>query len=218
MRALLQTIWRFLFYKLTHAGEEKWRTLAICLILSGTLWFLRQMNKTYTTGMKVRLAFEYDPGRFAPQDPLPDAIWLNVTARGWPLAIAAYSPSRPRLVVRPALAGGFWMADSHKVRRYLQPRMPGVHINALQDPAEPYRFDSLVSREVPITVTLPGGRQAQGQVCFKGWAARLLRLPRARRLQEASAGERLTIPLSRLYPSKWADCFCKDEVELRIEN
>jgi hypothetical protein len=140
MRVFLRALWRFIYYKLTHVTEEKWRILTICLLLSSGLWFLRQMNKTYSTTLKVRLGFEYDATRHQPVKPLPNALWLRVTAKGWPLAAAAYSPGRPKLIVRPALERGYWMADSAKVRKYLSPKMPGVRIEGLRDEAEMYFF------------------------------------------------------------------------------
>jgi hypothetical protein len=139
MRAFFLALWQFVYYKLTHVTEEKWRVLAICLVLSAGLWFLRQMNKSYTTTLKVRVSFEYDAKRYKPESNLPAALWLRVTAKGWPLAMAAYSPRRPRLIIHPALEKGYWMADKEKVSRYLSPTMPGVQIEGFRD--EPTRIE-----------------------------------------------------------------------------
>ena len=217
MRAFLQALWRLIHYKLTHVTEEKWRILAACLLVSGMLWFLRQMNKTYTTGMKVRLSFEYDRARFVPLDPLPNAIWLNVTAEGWPLAIAAYSPTRPRLVVQPVLDKGYWMADADKVKRYLQPKLARVQINYLQELPQAYRFDSIVQRQVALEATLPDGRLAFGQLCYKGLSAQLLRLPRAHVLTEAPwDSTQFSIPTAALYDERWLPNFCQTRVGFTV--
>lgn len=217
MRAFLVAVWRFLHYKLTHVTEEKWRVLTICLMLSGSLWFLRQMNKTYTTGMKVRLSFEYDKGRFVPLQPLPDALWINVTAEGWPLALAAYGPGRARLVVRPALEKGFWIADADKVKRNLQPRMPRVQINYLQDIPQPYLFDSLMRRQVPIEVRLPSGRAGRALLCYQGLSRRLDSLPRLRILTEEPADTvSFTMPVHTLYGDKWDANWCEPEVRVEL--
>ncbi len=217
MRAFLLALWRLIHYKLTHVTEEKWRILAACLLVSGMLWFLRQMNKTYTTGMKVRLSFEYDRGRFVPLDPLPNALWLNVTAEGWPLAIAAYSPTRPRLVVQPVLDKGYWMADADKVKRYLQPKLARVQINYLQELPQAYRFDSIVQRQVPIEATLPDGRRAFGRLCYKGLSGQLLRLPRAHVLTEAPwDSTQFSVSTSSLYDEKWLPSLCQPRVAFSV--
>ncbi|MEQ8304460.1 MAG: hypothetical protein RIB47_13775 [Cyclobacteriaceae bacterium] len=48
-------------------------------------WFFNALNKDYSTNLKFPVNFNYDKARFIPVDPLPDAVFMNVSGNGWDL-------------------------------------------------------------------------------------------------------------------------------------
>jgi hypothetical protein len=173
MRAFFRDIFNWVYYKLTHAQEEKWRILAVALTLSAMFWFLRKMTKTYSTNMKVKMEIVYDMEQYVPLTPLPSSLWVNVTAQGWPLAIAAYSPNRPKIIVKPALHEGYFEVDNAIVTEKLRARFNQLTVNYLAQTPERYPFDSIVTRSVTIVSGLEQDTAIQwvGKVNVRGPSA-----------------------------------------------
>jgi|GEM_PF-4853090 len=137
LRGLVVAVWRLVYYKLTHVQEEKWRVLAGCLALSCSLWFLLQMNKTYSATLRVPLSFTYDRALYTPRQELPSALWLAVQAKGWPLALAKYGPKKLKVVVVPDLSLDVWRADTASLRAFVAKHLAGmdkVHMLYMPEP------------------------------------------------------------------------------------
>ena len=176
------------------------------------------MGKTYTTGMQVRLAFQYNKQRFVPKGKLPKTVWLNVTAQGWPLAVAAYGPTRPIMIIRPGLKEGYWRLNAAELKRQLQRRLSRVRINAVADTLPAVLFDSIISRQLPVQVVLAGGEVGRGYICYKGPSGKLAEFPRLYKASRDSLRlDGLSLPLRSLVPQAYARYICRGERLLQLK-
>ncbi len=70
---------------LFHFNRTNWKAVTLCVITALVFWFFNALNKDYSTNLKFPVNFNYDKARFIPVDPLPDAVFMNVSGNGWDL-------------------------------------------------------------------------------------------------------------------------------------
>jgi len=70
---------------LLRFDRTNWTALVLCLFAAVIFWVFTALNKTYSTNISFPLAFDYDGDRYAPAEPLPPKLIVNVSGNGWEL-------------------------------------------------------------------------------------------------------------------------------------
>ena len=74
-----------LLVNLFHFNRTNWKAVTLCVITALVFWFFNALNKDYSTNLKFPVNFNYDQARFVPVEPLPEAVFMNVSGNGWDL-------------------------------------------------------------------------------------------------------------------------------------
>jgi len=150
-----RTIQLIRWFTSPFSGSEQrsWWPVLVCLFAASTIWVLNALNKTYTTRISYPLTWEYDTTRYLPLQPLPPAVTVNVTGRGWKLL-------RKNLMVdvRPAEVRLGRLPDTRYVlgqalRPSLQSAMEGLQFNYVVTDTLWVQFDRLASRKLNLTLS-----------------------------------------------------------------
>jgi len=176
---LIADVWRFIVYKCTHAAEERWRTILACLLLSGTFWFLRSMNKEYTSTVAIKLKFQYNQSAWVPIDSLPTKIIANVSGSGWSVALLKIRPISPVLVYKANIEEGNLMLSPTMAKKQLIPLLFRTQVNYIIEDERTIRFDSIISLQATLPIRLIArvdSSLATAQVCIKGPSLRISNL------------------------------------------
>lgn len=57
----------------------------MCLLTALVFWFFNALNKDYSTNLRFAVNFQFDQERYVPVEPLPKAVFMNVSGNGWDL-------------------------------------------------------------------------------------------------------------------------------------
>lgn len=68
-----------------HFNRTNWKAVALCFLAATVFWFFNALNKDYSTNLRFRVNFEFDKGKYIPVEPLPSAVFMNVSGNGWDL-------------------------------------------------------------------------------------------------------------------------------------
>lgn len=70
---------------LFHFNRTNWKAVSLCFLAAMVFWFFNALNKNYSTNLRFAVNFEFDEDRFIPVNPLPEAVFMNVSGNGWDL-------------------------------------------------------------------------------------------------------------------------------------
>lgn len=196
----------FVYYKLTHPSEERWRAVAVCLALSGIFWFLRAMARPaqYVVPFEVRL--KYDRRKyFLPEQPEGD-FKASVTGKGWTLAGMWASLHSTPVFYRPELHKGYYEFRPDRIEEYLENRFRGVRVNYVEVPQQEFPVDSMVSRTLPVRFDSGAGTafHKTAGVCYFGPSAQVENFPRVIDLSQAKTHENI----KSVFPEPWQEYIC----------
>lgn len=68
-----------------HFNRTNWKAVSLCFVAATVFWFFNALNKDYSTNLRFKVNFEFDRDRYIPVDPLPAAVFMNVSGNGWDL-------------------------------------------------------------------------------------------------------------------------------------
>ncbi len=70
---------------LFHFNRTNWKAVSLCFLAAMVFWFFNALNKNYSTNLRFAVNFEFDESRYVPVDPMPSAVFMNVSGNGWDL-------------------------------------------------------------------------------------------------------------------------------------
>ncbi|MEQ9413525.1 MAG: hypothetical protein RIF39_06825, partial [Cyclobacteriaceae bacterium] len=70
---------------LFHFNRTNWKAVTLCLLTALVFWFFNALNKDYSTNLRFAVNFQFDQERYVPVEPLPKAVFMNVSGNGWDL-------------------------------------------------------------------------------------------------------------------------------------
>lgn len=70
---------------LFHFNRTNWKAVTLCLLTALVFWFFNALNKNYSTNLRFSVNFLFDQERYIPVEPLPEAVFMNVSGNGWDL-------------------------------------------------------------------------------------------------------------------------------------
>lgn len=70
---------------LFHFNRTNWKAVTLCLLTALVFWFFNALNKNYATNLRFSVNFLFDQERYIPVEPLPEAVFMNVSGNGWDL-------------------------------------------------------------------------------------------------------------------------------------
>jgi hypothetical protein len=88
-----------IFVNLFHFNRTNWKAVALCFIAATVFWLFNALNKTYSTLVRFPLQFEYDQGRYAAAQHLPETLPVNVSGNGWDLFRKTFGVKLPVLTL-----------------------------------------------------------------------------------------------------------------------
>jgi hypothetical protein len=94
-----------LIINLFRFDRTNWTALALSVIAASVFWVFTALNKTYSTNLTLGLQVTYDESRYAPAQPVPNKIAVNVQGIGWELLRKSLGQKVPVVTIaleRPA--------------------------------------------------------------------------------------------------------------------
>lgn len=70
---------------LLRFDRTNWKALALCLFAASIFWIFNALNKNYSANLALPLHVEFDASKYAPAEPLPPKLIVNVNGNGWEL-------------------------------------------------------------------------------------------------------------------------------------
>lgn len=86
-------------------NRTNWKAVALCLLAAVVFWVFNALNKNYSTNIRFPIQFDFDQRDFAPAQPLPTSLVINVNGNGWDLFRKYFGIRVPVLTIpldRPA--------------------------------------------------------------------------------------------------------------------
>ena len=133
--------------------QRSWWPVLMCFFAASTIWVLNALNKTYTTRISYPLSWEYDAKHYLPLQPLPPAVTVNVTGRGWKLLRKSLMVDVRPAEVRLGRLPGTRYVLGPALRPSLQSAMEGLQFNYVVTDTLWVQFDRLVSRRLNLTLS-----------------------------------------------------------------
>ncbi len=201
---------RFIYYKLTHPSEERWRAVMLCLALSGLFWFLRSMAKPASYVIPFQVKVKYDRKKyFLPEQTMTD-FKASVTAKGWALA-GMYSTLRSSPVIyKPELHTGYYKFRPSLISEHLQNRFRGIKVNYVVVPSREFPVDSMVSRQIPVEFASEEGRAYHKtlSICYFGPSRQVSNFPRQIDLTNVKTTGHPAGTVKSVFPKAWQEYIC----------
>ena len=166
------------------AGQEPsfYRAVTACLLAAGLFWQMNALNKTYTTRLSYPLAWHYDSAHYVPLRPLPAALPVSVTGKGWRLLRANLGWGLHPADLRPVPLPGTRYLPANAWRRGLQTALEDVQVNEWAGDTLRLTFDRYASRRIALGLPPDSARAYRATfspavVLFRGPASVVGALP-----------------------------------------
>ncbi len=82
---------------LFHFNRTNWKAVTFCFLTALVFWFFNALNKDYSTNLRFGVNFQFDQDRYIPVDPLPEAVFMNVSGNGWDLLRKSLGMNKPEM-------------------------------------------------------------------------------------------------------------------------
>ncbi|HOO09446.1 MAG TPA: hypothetical protein PKW06_05875 [Cyclobacteriaceae bacterium] len=82
---------------LFHFNRTNWKAVTLCLLAALVFWFFNALNKDYSTNLRFPVGFQFDRDKYVPVEPLPRAVFMNVSGNGWDLLRKSLGVSLPEM-------------------------------------------------------------------------------------------------------------------------
>lgn len=137
-----------------HSNDRQyWKVVLLCFTAAATFWLLNALNKNYTNiRTSYPLRFVYDKEKYIPLKPLPEAVEINVSGKGWKL-LRKYL----MLDVRPTeIAINYLPRYKYLTGSALRPSIAGVldglQLNFVVTDTVQFAFDRRIRRRLPLAI------------------------------------------------------------------
>lgn len=84
---------------LFHFNRTNWKAVTLCFLAAVVFWFFNALNKNYSTNIRFPVQFQFDEERYIPVDPLPGAVFMNVSGNGWDLLRKSLGVNMPMMEI-----------------------------------------------------------------------------------------------------------------------
>lgn len=210
----------FIYYKLTHPAEERWRTVALCLALSGTFWFLRAMTRPASLVVPFDVRIKYDKKKYYLPHRKLENFKASVTATGWDLAGIWVSLQSKPITYKPDLHKGYFKFKPGLLEDHLQNRFRRINVNYIVVPLDTLPVDSMITRDVKVQVIKTNDPTVGGflNVCFFGPSEQLIKFPRRIDLTSLDPKAQKAGTVKSAFPKPWQEYICEAQRNQLLSN
>lgn len=146
-------------FKDSIKAKFNWKVVAISIGLATTFWFLRAMDKDYTTNLSFPVRLKVDSGMVS-VGPAPEDIVLNVSGQGWAILKRSLLLQKEELVIDATSVTNPMAVESRLLYPMVADKIKGLKVNFVKTERLNLNHDFLDQKKIhfvldPILKKIP---------------------------------------------------------------
>jgi hypothetical protein len=162
-----------------------WKVVAISIGLATTFWFLRAMDKDYTTNLSFPVHLKVDSGMVS-VGPAPEEIVLNVSGQGWAILKRSLLLQKEELVIDATSISNPMSVEGRLLYPMVADKMKGLKVNFVKTERLNLNHDFLSQKKIsfvldPALKKIPFKNKPElsvSEVSLSGPRSYLLQIPK----------------------------------------
>ncbi len=172
-------------FKDSIKDKLNWKVVAISVGLATTFWFLRAMDKDYTTNLSFPVRLKVDSGMVS-VGPAPEDIVLNVSGQGWAILKRSLLLQKEELIIDATAVPNPMSVEGSLLYPMVADEMPGLKVNFVKTERLNLNHDFLSQKKVsfvldPALKKIPFKNKPElsvSEVSLSGPKSYLLQIPK----------------------------------------
>lgn len=124
----------------------------MCFITALVFWFFNALNKNYSTNLKFGVNFQFDQEKYIPVDPLPKAVFMNVSGNGWDILRKSLGVNMPDMNISLERPTEVKKIVGSTLPSLLAGQLGNLQINHVVTDTLYLKIDPIENRKLKVTV------------------------------------------------------------------